>query len=251
MRTTHRYPRIICLFLFGISISSNDAISQSVGTSVCFVRTQTDIYVGADSKRIIEEHGLRAESIVCKIQKVGKSFIIGAGMVSYDVTQFDILRTARDNITGAIPIDFQIAKFDNALLQSVHKTWKYLQHNNPQLWSKMVNGLPPTTVMVFGFKRGIPYFFMRQYLAIKDSIHNFTAIDYINEPEVERNDTAMFSNCSEPLTHLMIHGPIPNFIDSVIAVAIRLDSATSGHPIDILHLDNSGEHWIRRKQMCE
>ena len=255
------YPMNLKLLVrcFAIAIVLISFLKQVYGTTVvCIIRNGV-ITVGADSKLFITNFSDTTFALNCKIVQVDSFFIAFSGISKYEDAEFSISNIANNTLSGDGNFKNKISSFQDSLYNSFTRVVSMIRLNNPNIVveDQKIAKLR-CSVMVLGIDNTIPFVYCIQNKAINENsvglkvVKNYTGI-YANDSVSGRifmgERDNIYNFISIDTTYLEENNPV-DVINYFIGLEIE-HSLKVGPPIDILQIDNTGGHWIKRKSECD
>lgn len=234
--------------------------SMAHATSIIAVKTGDDIYLGADSKVLIEKDVAISQ---CKITKMSDIFLVFSGMPSISAANFNAYEIAEAVFAGTGTIGERVNAYDRAVQGKLQAAFEKLRTTDPQYFSRwyaqdVVNRIAMQVLVAGAEKKGtvltmLEYRIMspqnapvelkafRQEITTKPGSSNPKILllgmqDAINELRAKKDYFSDFK-------------PVTLINDWITAEATAEPSRVSA-PIDILKISPKKTEWIQHKEQC-
>jgi len=234
--------------------------SMADATSIIAIKSGDDIYLGADSKVLIENDVAFSQ---CKITKMSDIYLIFSGMASISVASFNAYEIAENVFAGKGTIAERITAYDKAVQGKLQAAFEKLRTTDPKYFSRwytedVVNRIAMQVLVAGPEKKGtvltmLEYRIMspqnapvelkaiRQEIATKPGSNQPKILflgmqDAINEL-LKKKD--FFSDFDE----------VRNINEWIMAEATANPTKVSG-PVDILKISPNKAQWIQHKSQC-
>lgn len=227
----------------------------SFSTCIVIIKTNTEIFVGADSKRIVyaidQDTGEVKDTIdnaYCKIHKVGKFYFAISGYA--DSEMLDSAIKACKNYKTLTDI---IANYAEMMKASFEHSVEALRTVNNKKYIERFVGNDISAISFFCFLKNKPQL-ITLYFRTTNSPENETTVTYTkvdNQPVVVLGVHDHIDKLTnQKIVSIFKDGNMINVIKTLIKIEIKNHPNWIGEPIDILKLNQSGELWISRKKNC-
>jgi len=255
---------ILLVLLFVISYT------PAYGSSIIVVRTDNEVVIGTDSKRVraAKEDLSNAQSeLVCKIVRADNIFIVSAGIAGilphnhgkipaeFDLTEI-MNRAALGEGSMMDKADTLAKAVDGALLRISEWAKKKMR----TFFEKMFIGKQLLQVVIAGLENGLPTIIVMAFeptispsgeLKINVESHPCPGVAcpsgfvYIFIGKHEAIDRYL------PLAPDMWKNNPVEVVRELMEIEVTSERETVGRPIDILRITKDGPEWIQEKDMCE
>lgn len=222
-------------------------------TTIILVRTDQSVYIGADSMRILSTVSEpRGRLLVCKIRRVGNTYVVASGPVEYPPTGFVLSelvdRAARSPGSLADKAD----ALDGIALKPFTEVATHLRAHHPQ-FSHLYLDSYFIQVAFVGFEDGKPVVTMRKYMP--KIAQDLLSLSVASCPSTEcppavniwligGGKVAWGRLASDP--RFLLDRDTPDAIRELINLQIAATPDKAGPPISILRVQAMGARWIER-----
>jgi hypothetical protein len=229
---------------------------KSYSTCIVIIKTNNEIFIGADSKRTIHivnpETGMIRDSIIntfCKIHRVGKFYFAIAG--------FDddgVLRNATTACENGKSLEQIIESFSNSMRSEYERNIGDYRTVNKMAYLERFATNNISQIAFFCFIENKPYL-----ISITFNLTNLP-----NEPikvstTIEKNQSmailGVFDHIDtlpeSEINTLFKSRDYIKIIKTLIMVEAKNHPDWVSEPIDILKLTKTGELWLSRKENCK
>jgi hypothetical protein len=231
--------------------------SARANTSIVVVRTPTVVYLGADSKTIIEGQPV-ADRKVCKIYQVDELIFAVAGFAGDRRRGFNIPEIVARAGKNASSLRERVRRSEEALSEQLTAELVRLKKEAPTTYAKVVKeeGAPVLTLAFAGYEEEATFVIISQFAARED-----------NPPAVFVKRDSCPGNCPFGVKTFFLGSSraIARYIAGksgegnmepieairyLIGLEIEENPQSVGGPVDILQIDRQGPKWIQKKEEC-
>ncbi len=229
-------------------------------TSIIAIKTGDEIYLGADSKVLIEKDVAISQ---CKITKMSDIFLVFSGMPSISAANFNAYEIADAVFAGTGTIGERLNAYDKAVSGKLQAAFEKLRTTDPQYFSRwyaqdVVNRIAMQVLVAGAEKKGtvltmleyrivsaqnapVELRSIRQDITTKPGSTNPKILllgmqDAINELRARKDYFSDFK-------------PVTLINDWIMAEATAEPTKVSA-PIDILRISPKKTEWIQHKEQC-
>lgn len=243
---------IITSFLFSASASA---------TTIVLIRTQNEIVVGADSKATNEYYEAK-QNLFCKIHRAGDLMFVVSGIAEDDATGFNVTRIVTEAARKGGTVNDIAARIDTALVKPLSEALLHFKKISPDGYIKQIRNHKGVTLQLalFRFENGVPIVYEKSFGEPNADSGKIPAVGKVvrcpgENCQGSRIILALGSNSA--INDYLKRNTIPpqadscELIEELINLQIKASPAEVGKPIDLVRYDETGIHWIKRKQECE
>lgn len=235
--------------------------ATAYGTCIAVLRTEKYIVVAADSKSTNIIGGVHPEAS-CKIEKVGDKYFSIAGLVLVEEVHYNAMEMASKSAGSAINLEAATESVEKAVQPFLIRIMEQMRKQFPDYFKKHSENKPIFSIIFYGIESGIPKYYSRQFI-VKTNVDNSLKVEVVRQNYNSQGDTdLMYASIGEDngqgkyfdsleLTpDILSLSNLVNLARNLVEVEIKASPETVGGPIDILQLDEKGEHWVQRKKEC-
>lgn len=229
-------------------------------TSIIAIKSGDDIYLGADSKVLIEKDVAISQ---CKITKMSDIFLVFSGMASISVANFNAYEIAEKTFAGNGTISERVNAYDRAVQGKLQTAFERLRTSDPKYFSRwytqdVVNRIAMQVLVAGAEKKGtvltmLEYRIMSPQNApveIKAIRQDIVTKPGSNQPKI------LFLGMQDAINALLKKkdffsdfDEVRNINEWITAEATADPSKVSG-PVDILRISPKKTEWIQHKEQC-
>jgi len=234
--------------------------SMAHATSIIAIKQGDSIYLGADSKVLIEKDVAISQ---CKITKMSDIFLVFSGMASISVANFNAYDIAENVFAGKGTISERLDAYDAAVQGKLQAAFEKLRTTDPKYFSRwytqdVINRIAMQVLVAGAEKKGtvltmleyrivspqnapVELKLFRQEIVTKPGSDQPKILllgmqDAINELRARKDYFSDFK-------------PVTLINDWIMAEATAEPTKVSG-PIDILRISPKKTEWIQHKEQC-
>ncbi len=253
--------------LFSILVASNVTGQTSFyGSTVAYIRTPTEIVVGADSIMVAAEDP-SMKGTACKIIQIESSnlFIAMVGLCPYASADFNYIPEVIQAYHSKKTIKGAADTFSKNIIIPLTKKVKNLRDNPRVNYARDFEGKAVVSIMFFGFEKNIPVVCQREFVAItsptnKIEIHlnhldcpgdcnNKVAANILREHDAVKKAMAM-----NPQSFNIKTSGVTAIVEKIIQTEIDYfkgkEPCKVGPPISILQITKNGAQWKKYEPPC-
>lgn len=229
-------------------------------TSIIAIKQGDNIYLGADSKVLIERDVAISQ---CKITKMSDIFLIFSGMPSISVANFNAYDIAESTFAGKGTITERVNAYDKAVQGKLQAAFEKLRTTDPKYFSRWytedVTNRIAMQVLVAGAEKKGTVLTMLEYRIM-------SAQSAPVELKLFRQDIVTRPGSDQPKILLLgmqdainelrakkdyfsDFNPVTLINDWIMAEANAEPSKVSG-PVDILRISPKKTEWVQHKEQC-
>lgn len=246
----------IALVAAALSTMSNAADA----TSIIAIKSGDDIYLGADSKVLIENDVAISQ---CKITKMSDVFLVFSGMASISVANFNAYEIADAAFAGKGTVNERLTSFDKAVQGKLQAAFEKLRTTDPKYFSRwytedVVNRIA-MQVLVAGPEKKGTVLTMLEYriMSPQNAPVELKAIrQEITTKPGSKNPKILLLGMQDAINKLLQEkdyftdfNPVRSINDWITAEATAEPTKVSA-PIDILKIGPKKVEWIQHKEQC-
>jgi len=234
------------LLIFALALAT-----RLSATAIVIVRTDSSVFIGADSLRIING---TERVLVCKIARFGEVYTAAAGLVWYDPTAFDLRWFVESAARTAGPLAWKSAALDEGVIQPLTVMAERLRRDDPDFTTRYLNTYF-VQVAFAGFENAQPAIAQRRYMPKLDKKGGLEMSVFScpsNECSADFNmlilgeTTAMRTRISAQKSGSDVQAAIRELIN----LQIQATPERVGPPINILRIAKEGARWLEGGEIC-
>lgn len=234
--------------------------SMADATSIIAIKSGDDIYLGADSKVLIENDVAISQ---CKITKMSDIYLIFSGMASISVANFNAYEIANTVFAGKGTISERVNAYDKAVQGKLQAAFEKLRTSDPKYFSRwyaedVVNRIA-MQVLVAGPEKKGTVLTMLEYriMSPQNAPVELKAIrqDITTKPG-STNPKILLLGMQDAINELLQKkdyfsdfNAVRSINDWITAEATAEPTKVSA-PIDILKISPKKVEWIQHKEQC-
>jgi hypothetical protein len=229
-------------------------------TSIVAIKSGDDIFLGDDSKVLIERDVAISQ---CKITKMSDIFLVFSGIPALPAASFNAYEIADSVFAGKGTITERVKAYDKAVQGKLRAAFEKLRTTDPKYFSRwytedVVNRIA-MQVLVAGAEKKGTVLTMLEYritspqnapVEIKAIHQDIVTKKGSNQPKI------LFLGMQDAINDLLKKkdffsdfDEVRNINEWILAEAAAEPSKVSG-PVDILKISPKGTHWIQHKEQC-
>lgn len=229
-------------------------------TSIIAIKQGDDIYLGADSKVLIERDVAISQ---CKISKIDDSFLVFSGMPAIPASNFNAYEIAAKTFAGSGNINDKMTAFDKAVQGKLQAAFEKLRTGDEKLFARwytedVVNRIA-LQVLVAGQDGKGTALAMLEYriMSSKNAPVEIKAFrqEIVTKPGSDQPKILLLG-MQDAINELRARkdyfsdfNPVALINDWIMA-EVTAEPARVGAPIDILKISPKKVQWIQRKMQC-
>lgn len=248
-----------CRITVTVALLSFIAVAAEA-TSIIAIKTGDDIFIGTDSKMLIEKDVAVSQ---CKISKMNDVYLVFSGIPSLPASSFNAYEIASKSFGEKGTISARLDSFDKAVQGKLQEAFEKLRTTDDKLFSRWytedVQNRIAMQVLVAGPEKKGTVLAMLEYRimsektepvklkAIKENIKTKPGSD---QPKI------LFLGMQDAIHDLMKKkdffsdfDEVRNINEWILAEAAAEPALVSG-PVDILKIGPKKVQWIQRKEQC-
>ncbi len=242
-----------------VTVMSIPAV-KAQATSIVAIKTGDDIFIGTDSKVLIEKDVGISQ---CKITKMSNVYLVFSGIPALPASSFNAYEIAEKSFAGKGTISERLAAYDKAVMGKLQEAFEKLRTTNDKLFSRWytedVTNRIAMQVLVAGAEKKGTTLAMLEYriLSQKDEPVKLQAIKQdIVTKKGSAQPKILFLGMQDAIHALMKQkdffgdfDEVRNINEWIMAEAKAEPSLVSG-PVDILKISPKRVQWIQHKSQC-
>jgi hypothetical protein len=249
------------LFRVSVTVAALALIAVAAqATSIVAIKTGDDIFIGTDSKMLIEKDIAVSQ---CKITKMNDIYLVFSGIPALPKSSFNAYEIAEKSFAGKGTISARLDAFDKAVQGKLQKAFEKLRKTNDKLFSRWytadVQHRIAMQVLVAGAEKNGTVLAMLEYRimskkkepvklkAIKQNIMTNPGSD---QPKI------LFLGMQDAINDLMKKKDFFSNFDEVrninewIMAEAAAEPALVSAPVDIIKISPTKTQWIQHKSQC-
>lgn len=258
LRIMANVPRI-----FKVSVAAT-LLALTVGTagatSIVAIKNGNDIFIGVDSKMLIENDVAVSH---CKISRMNEVYLVFSGIPSLPASTFNAYTIAEKSFAGSGSIAARLAAFDRAVEGELQAAFEKLRTTDDKLFSRWYTDDVQTRiamqVMIAGAEKKETILAMIEYRIVSQKnepvkLHSIKQ-DIVTKPG-SNQPKIVFLGMHDAIDALLKQKDFFSDFDEVrninewIGAQIAADPALVGGPVDIIKISPKKTKWIQRKEQC-
>jgi hypothetical protein len=229
-------------------------------TSIIGIKAGNDIYIGADSKALIERDiGITQ----CKIKKMGNVFIAFTGMPSLPASSFNAYGIAAKIFDGKGTIGERVDAFDNGVFKQLQDAFEHMRKSDPNFFARWYADDVVTRIalqiMIAGAEKKGTVLSMLEYriesprsapVKISSIRKDITVAPGSKTPKI------VILGMQDAIQSLIQKKDFFTRFDAVrsirewITAEAEAEPTKVSLPIDILKISPTKAEWIQHKEIC-
>jgi hypothetical protein len=245
---------IIAVAGFGLFAAAAEA------TSIVAIKNGDDIFIGADSKVLIEKDVSFSQ---CKITKMSDIFLVFTGMPSLPASSFNAYEIAEKTFNSKGTISARVDAYDKAVSGKLEAAFEQMRTQEPQIFARwyapdVVNRVA-MQVLVAGAEHKGTVLAMLEYriMSAQDAPVQLKAIrqDIVTKPG-SNQPKILFLGMQDAINALLQKEDFFSDFDEVrninawIGAEAAAEPTKVSAPIDILKISPKKTEWIQHKDQC-
>lgn len=248
---------------FRISVSAallTLAAAAADATSIVAIKTGDDIYIGTDSKVLIEKDVAISQ---CKITRTNNVYMVFSGIPALPASSFNAYEIAENSFSGEGDISARLDSFDKAVQGQLQAAFEKLRTTNEKLFSRWytddVQNRIAMQALVAGAEKKGTVLAMLEYrimsgknepVKLKAIKQNIQTKPGSGQPKI------LFLGMQDAIHALMKKKDFFSDFDEVrninewIQAEAAAEPALVGTPVDILKISPEKTQWIQHKSQC-
>jgi hypothetical protein len=224
-------------------------------TTIFGLRTNADLYMGADSKVTLElGDGTLSYELQCKIQQVGKMFFAAAGPYGHKITGLDVRVSLIEAQREASGVSQQLERFDTLYMEALGRALVYVLNKSPEGYKRFY-ARKLIHVFFVWVKNEAPAYSHKTFTHKINATGDFDLSVETREcpPGCKNPDSTQPFGVGhvDAKKHLSsTRRSAVEVINDYIKASINGGAGQSGPPIDILYLNKNGARWIQNEKGC-
>jgi len=229
-------------------------------TSIVAIKTGDDIFLGTDSKVLIEKDVAISQ---CKITKMNDIFLVFSGIPALPASSFNAYEIAEEVFSGKGTINERLVAFDKAVMGRLEKAFEKLRKTDDKLFSRwytadVVNRVALQLLVAGAEKKGTTLALLEyRIVSKKKEPVKLKSIkqDIVTKPG-SGQPKILFLGMQDAINDLMKKKDFFSDFDEVrninawIGAEIAAEPKKVGGPIDILKISPDKVQWIQHKEQC-
>ena len=236
------------------------ATSAAQATSIVAIKTGNDIFIGTDSKVLIEKDVAISQ---CKITRMNDIYLVFSGVPSFPGSNFNAYEIAEKSFAGKGTINERLTAYDKAVSGKLQAAFEKLRTTDDKLFSRwytadVLNRIAMQVLVAGAEKKGttlimLEYRIMSQknepvkLQLIKQNIETKKGSD---QPKI------LLLGMKDAINDLMKKkdffsdfDEVRNINEWILAEAAAEPKLVSG-PVDILKISPKKVEWLQHKSQC-
>ncbi|NVN99637.1 MAG: hypothetical protein HXX17_09955 [Geobacteraceae bacterium] len=249
------------LFRISGSVAALSLVATAAyATSIVAIKTGDDIFIGTDSKMLIEKDVAVNQ---CKITKMNDTYLVFSGIPALPASSFNAYAIAEKSFAGKGPVNMRLDAFDKAVQGELQKAFEKLRTTDDKLFSRWYTDDVQTRValqlLVAGVEKKGTVLAMLEYRIIsgKSEPVKLKAIkqNIVTKPGSDQ-PKILFLGMQDAINDLMKKKDFFSDFDEVrninewINAEITAEPKLVGGPVDIIKISPKKTVWIQHKSEC-
>lgn len=234
-------------------------VSAARSTTIVAVKTQKEIFIGADSK-VTDTFGNAAANQACKIVQAGSVFFAYAGFARDNQTGFSIPQIAAEslNLKPELSVAAKTEILTLAVVEKLNVELPLLKQNSFVTYREKIEGKTFLRILVAGFEKGKPVLLVRQFRLGQTADRSIGVIVSTDDcaagckgKYVTRflGETDAIDGLPEETKDFWKQG-LAAGVRKLIETEIAARDRYVGPPVDILQITAKRAVWIQKKELC-
>ena len=234
--------------------------TAALATSIVAIKTGDEIFIGTDSKVLIEKDVAISQ---CKITKMGDVYLVFSGIPALPKSSFNAYEIAEKSFAEKGTISARLDSFDKAVKGELQEAFEKLRNTNEKLFSRWytedVKNRIAMQVLVAGAEKKGTVLAMLEYriTSQKNEPVKLKAIkqDIVTKPG-SGQPKILFLGMQDAINDIMKKKDFFSDFDEVrninewIMAEATAEPALVSPPIDILKITPKKTEWIQHKSQC-
>lgn len=236
------------------------AAAGAEATSIVAIKTGDDIFIGADSKVLIEKDVGISQ---CKITKMSDVFVVFSGIPAFPATSFNAYELAEKTFAGTGTINERLDTYDKAVSGKLQAAFEKLRTTNDKLFSRWytadVDNRVAMQVLVAGAEKKGTTLAMLEYRILSKK-NEPVKLQSIKQDIVTKKGSAqpkiLFLGMQDAINALLKKKDFFSDFDEVrninewIMAEAKADPSKVSGPVDILKISPKRVKWLQHKSQC-
>jgi hypothetical protein len=250
------------LFRVSVSVAAFTlGATAAQATSIVAIKTGDDIFIGTDSKMLIEKDIAVSQ---CKITKMNDIYLVFSGIPALPKSSFNAYEIAEKVFAGPGTINARLDAFDKAVQAKLQKAFEKLRKTDDKLFSRWytndVEHRIAMQVLVAGAEKNngtvltmLEYRIMskkKERVKLKAIKQNVVTKPGSDQPKI------LLLGMTDAINAVMKKKDFFSDFDEVrninewIMAEVAAEPALVGGPVDILKISPAKTQWIQHKSQC-
>jgi len=248
------------LFTIAAAVALSLAAAGAEATSIVAIKSGDDIFLGTDSKVLIENDVAFSQ---CKITKMNDVYLVFSGIPSFPASSFNAYEIAEASFAGKGTIGERLAAYDKAVMGNLEKAFEKLRTTDAKLFSRWytadVANRIAMQVLVAGAEKKGTTLVMLEYriMSLQNEPVKLQSIrqDIVTKPG-SAQPKILFLGMQDAINDLLKKKDFFSDFDEVrninewIGAEIAAEPMKVGGPVDILKISPKKAQWIQHKSQC-
>jgi hypothetical protein len=248
------FKLIVAFAVLGVFCTTAEA------TSIVAIKTGDDIFIGADSKVLIEKDVAFSQ---CKIAKMSDIFLVFSGMPSLPASSFNAYEIAEKTFAAKGTISMRVDAYDKAVSSRLEAAFEQLRTKEPQIFARwyapdVVNRVAMQALVAGAEGKGTVLAMLEyRIMSAQDAPVQLKAIrqDIITKPG-STQPKILFLGMQDAINELLQKEDFFSDFDEVrninawIGAEAAAEPTKVSAPIDILKISPNKTEWIQHKDQC-
>lgn len=234
--------------------------TAACATSIVAIKTGDDIFIGTDSKMLIEKDIAVTQ---CKITKMDDVYIVFSGIPALPASKFNAYEIAEKSFGGKGSVSARLDAFDKAVQGELQKAFEKLRTTDDKLFSRWyasdVQNRVALQLLVAGAEKKGTVLSMLEYrimsgksepVKLKSIKQNIVTKPGSDQPKI------LFLGMQDAINDIMKKKDFFSDFDEVrninewINAEIAAEPKLVGGPVDIIKISPKKTEWIQHKSQC-
>lgn len=236
------------------------AATAALATSIVAIKTGDDIFIGVDSKMLIEKDVAVSH---CKISRMNDVYLVFSGIPSLPAATFNAYAIAEKSFAGSGSIAARLDLFDKAVQGELQAAFEKLRTTDDKLFSRWyaedVQNRIAMQVLVAGAEKKGTVLAMIEYRIVsqkKEQVKLQSIKQEIVPKPGSNQPKILFLGMHDAINDLLKKKDFFSDFDEVrninewIEAQIAAEPALVGGPVDIIKISPKKTQWMQRKDQC-
>lgn len=236
------------------------AATAALATSIVAIKSGDDIFIGVDSKLLIEKDVAVSH---CKISRMNDVYLVFSGIPSLPASTFNAYTIAEKSFAGSGSITARLATFDRAVQGELQTAFEKLRATDDKLFSRWyaadVQNRIAMQILAAGAEKNKTVLAMIEYRIVSQKNEPVKLQSIMQEivPKPGSNQPKiLFLGMHDAISDLLKKKDFFSDFDEVrninewIGAQIAAEPALVGGPIDIIKISPKKTEWLQRKDQC-
>lgn len=234
--------------------------TAAYATSIVAIKTGDDIFIGTDSKLLIEKDVAVSQ---CKITRMNDIYLVFSGIPALPASSFNAYEIAEKSFAGKGSVSTRLDAFDKAVQGELQKAFEKLRTNDEKLFSRwytddVQNRIAMQVLVAAAEKKGTVLAMLEYRIMSKKSEpvklkaikQNIVTKPGSDQPKI------LFLGMQDAINALMKKKDFFSDFDEVrninewINAEIAAEPKLVGGPVDIIKISPKKAEWIQHKGQC-